>query len=358
MKKISKILLIIMVLVSTFTITNVRADDYFYGDDNVVISNPANHNIFGAGENVTLNEKVNGISFLGGLIVNINKESEYVFAAGNQINVNTNVTKDLFLAGNNISIKGDVGRDAYIAGNNIRVDGKIDGNLFIGGSIIDLSNTVIQGNVNTASATLILNENTEIVGKLTYDEDTYVSGLDKAKVGETEVQKVDVEVIDKEEVFKTKVINTVTNLFTTLASLVILFGVFPKLYKHITKKREASEYAGLGLRGAGILIALPIALIFALFLVVTIPLVFVCFALYGVSIYIGELLGIILLGQLILTKLFKAKDNKYLSMLIGSVLYVLIGLVPVCGGLFTLVINVIGIGLVLELFKKLHDYAK
>ena len=360
MKNIKKILLSLLVLVSLFTITNVRADNYVYGDDNIVINAPAKHNIFGAGNSVSLNEEIEGISFLAGNVININKQSEYAFVAGNQIVINANTVKDLFVAGNSITIVGDVGRDAYIIGNTVSINGTINGNLFIGGTLVDLSNATINGNVETACESIKLGDNTVIKGSLAVDNDTIVNKTDASSIGELKIREIEIDTVkvDEKDLFRSRVISLVTDLFMTLASLVILFAVFPRLYKFITKEREVKDIGNYALKGFGYLFLVPLAAIMAMMLVVTIPLSIAVLLLYVVAILLGSLLVPAYLGHVILTKLFKAKENMYLSFLVGSVFYVLVGLVPVLGGLFEFAVLIIGLGFVGELFNKLKDYAK
>ncbi len=360
MKNIKKIFLSLLVLVSLFTITNVRADDYVYGDDNVVINTPAKHSIFGAGNSVSLNEEIDGISFLAGNVVNVNKQSEYAFVAGNQITINANTVKDLFVAGNGITVAGDVGRDAYIAGSTVVITGTVNGNLFVGGSYVDLSNATVNGNVESSCATIRLNDSTVINGTLAVDKETIVNKTDGATIGELKVREISIPSarLDKKDLFRARVISLVTDLFMTLASLVILFAVFPRLYKFITKEREAKDIGNYALKGFGYLFLVPLAAIFAMALVVTIPLSIAVLLLYVVAILLGSLLVPAYLGHVLLTKLFKAKENMYLSFLVGSVFYVLVGLVPVLGGLFEFAVLIIGLGFVGELFNKLKDYAK
>ena len=360
MKNIKKVLLSLLVLVSLFTITNVKADEYFYSDDNVVISAPAKHSIFGAGNTVALNEEVDGISFLAGNLVNVNKESEYVFAAGNQVTVNANVTKDVFAAGSTVIVVGEVGRDAYLAGSTVTVKGTINGNLFVAGGFVDLSDVTINGNVESACDSITLSEKTVINGKLSYDNDTLLKDKENATVAEfneRELDLVNIEVNKKEQV-KARIISYVTDLFMTLACMVILFSVFPKLYKFVIREREAKEVGSTLLKGFAYLFLVPLAAIFAMCLVVPIPLSCAVLLVYIAAIIVGELLVPVYLGNLILTKLFKSKDNMYLSMLIGAVLIMLVGFVPVIGGLFEFLLLLLGLGFVGELFKKLKEYAQ
>lgn len=362
MKNIKKFLFSLLVLVSLFGIVNVRAENYVFADDNVVINSPANHSVFGAGDNVTLNSDIDGITFLAGNVVTVNKEAEYLFAAGNTITVNASVTKDLFVAGNTVIIEGSIGRDAYVAGNSVIIKGTVNGTLFVGGNSVNLTEVTILGDVESGGVNIVLGENTHVTGTFYYEDDSIVTGLDKATVGGAMEREITTKVTDLEysdKLFtKSRIISEVTSLFINLACSILLFALFPKLYKYLGKKREVEEVGKSALKGLAFLIILPIISVLSMILVVFLPLSIASLFIYVVSIIIGVFLGITYIGNLVLTKLFKAKDNMYLSVLIGSVLYTLLGLIPYVDFIYGTAVVLIGLGLVVELFKKLKESSK
>ena len=360
MKKFGRILLSLLIIVSMFSASKVFAEDsYVFADENVVISSEAKHSIFGAGNSVTLNSDIDGITFLAGNVITVNKESEYLFVAGNQVNVNTNVTKDLFIAGNNVVINGDVGRDAYIAASSVIIKGEVKGTLFVGGASVDLSNAKVLGDVKSSCATITLSENTEIVGTLSYETDTIPVGLDKAKVGNVNIyEPKDVVSISKEEIVRSRVISEVTTLFTTLACLVVIFALFPKLFDFITKERTGKDVCNAALKGLTYIFLVPLVAILSMMLIVVIPLSLSVLVLYVIGIYFGVLLATIYVGHLVLTKLFKGKENMFLSILIGGVLVELVTLIPYIDGIASFVIGIIGCGFVVDLFMKLREYSQ
>ena len=64
------------------------------------------------------------------------------------------------------------------------------------------------------------------------------------------------------------------------------------------------------------------------------------------------LYGSVVLGNLILTKLFKTKDNSYLAITVGVILIKLLGLIPSVGGYVYLIAILYGMGKPIELFKN------
>ena len=344
-------LLIIMVLCSVFSITRVDANSLFKAKDTLVVDKPINGTAFIAGNNIKLESSVNGISFVAGNNIKINHEQEYLFTAGNDIVLTEDVTKDLFLAGANIEIKGsNLKRDAYIAGGNITIDGNVLRNIYILGENIELSGTY-NGNVYINAGKLNLNKDTIINGTLKYNEDTIVTGL-------TDSIKVKTYHNREETTFINYLSSTISSFVRILIVALVLVYLFEKLLNKINKDTNNINLKEVLLnigKGLLILIGVPIVLLMLIITGIFTSLGIIGLALYLILIYISNILSAYVLAITINKKLIKKDTNNYVLVTFGLLAIYLLRIIPVIGGLISLISILFGVGyignIIIELKK-------
>ena len=345
--------LILVLCLSLVMSKNVYALKIVEAGDNVIQEGTYDSTRLAAGYKVESTANIDGVSFVAGNVLTLEGSSTYGAFAGNTITVKERVEKDLFIAGNGISLTEEafVGRDAYIAGNAIKISGTIERNLNVGGSAVNLSGAKIKGDAYVASEVVVLDENTVIDGKLTYNEDASISGLDKATVGTVKTKKM-----NKAEVVKPRFIDSI---YAFVISLVAAYIVMLVLFYLIPKSKEKLDLLKFDggtifktlLIGLGVLFLLPIVAIFALLTGFLTPLAFIAIMVYLVSVYLAELLSCYVVGNLLTTKMIK-KDNVYLALAIGILLLKLLSLIPTLGSFVTLIALLYGLGLVFDFIKS------
>ena len=106
--------------------------------------------------------------------------------------------------------------------------------------------------------------------------------------------------------------------------------------------------------GFGTLSLILIPVIFILLLTITfcIPLAILLLILYVLAIWLSSIFTGYLLGYVIWTKLMKKENNPLLTGLIGIVVLNLLGIIPYIGILITVISVMIGIGVILQQFKR------
>ena len=338
--------------ISLFAVSNVYALEVFNAGDNVIEEGNYESSRLVAGNRVNATATVDGISFIAGNEVILDGSSTYGFYAGNTLSMSGSIEKDLFIAGNGINILGDanIGRDIYVAGNGVKISGTVGRNLNVGASSVNLSGATINGDAYVASTLIVLDEKTVITGKLIYDEDASISGLDKATVGSVETKKMSNEQIVN--------YNPMTNVYSFIVSaiaafivMLVLFYLIPKSKDKLdTLKFDGSTLFKTLVIGLAVLFLLPFILVLAIFTGFLTPLALIFVVIYAVSIYLAYLLSYYVVGNLITTKLIK-KDNVYLSLAIGIVLVKLLMYIPVLGGFISLICLLYGLGLVFNFIK-------
>lgn len=343
-------MLVSILLVGLLTISNVNAVTVTDAGETITQEGEYESTRFIAGNKVKNKGNVNGLSFAAGNDVEIEGSDEYGFYAGNNIYVRGTIQKDLFIAGNNIVLEKDaiISRDAYIAGNNIEIKTNIARDLRVAASSIDIDGITINGDVYLSSKNIKLDKDTVINGKLSYPENADVEGLEDATIGKI----VKTKAINLEQSFKVKTINFCISLVASIITLVVLLYLLPKAKEKLNNiKINASEVVKSLCIGLAILICVPVVSIIALFTGVLTPIAIITLLVYGISVYLANLIFCYIIGNLINTKLFK-KESTYLSILCGVVIVRLIELIPYIGTIVLIIGMLYGLGLIFKYIKQ------
>ena len=351
MKKTTNFLMALLLsfIVAPLLATNVHAENYVKADNDFTSAETINHSFFMAGNNITSNDNVNGILFAAGNSLNTAGKSEYAAFAGNSVLITGTIEKDAFAAGNILRVeKATIGRDLYVAGNSITINSNLNGNVFAGGnSIVFGSDITINGNVKLSAESISFSGPITINGKLEYNDNATVTDLDRVSASETTTYHV--EEASKSSLF----VSTLTVALAGAASLtliaVIMLALFPKIYEGITKKSSAPALLKHLLVGLCSAIVIPTIAIIILLTIWGIPISIVFIVIYCLLLYLSEAFSGILLGNAIVTKLFKGKSNKYLEALIGIFLIALASIIPFAGAFISLIATFVGFGIIIEM---------
>ena len=298
------------------------------------------------GNNITSKNKVSGIDILLGNNVTFEGDSQYGVFLGNNINVKGNIANDGFIFGNVVKLDSDVvvNRDLIIFGSEVIVDGKINRDITIYASNVEV-NGEISGNVKIIAEQITVKGN--ISGILSYKEDAVIdiSGT----VNETEV--IAVEKVSIQD----KIWQFIVNYGGTLVIFVAIALVMPQIFKKIQKENKNITILNwFSLFGFGTLsiILVPFIFLLLLNLIFGFSLAILLLIIYVVAIWLSHIFTSYLIGYLIWKNLIKKEENIYLIGLIGISIVSLMTAIPNFGILISVVCVMIGMGLILQQFKK------
>lgn len=351
MKK-NKLLIIIFVMILMIpTLVSASNKGYVKMGDNVTVKRDVIHNFFAIGNSVTTRSNVDGISFVIGNNLKINDNSEYEFIVGNSININSNIEKDLFILGNSINItSSQVKRDIYILGSSVDISSNIEGNAFIMASSLVLDNMTIKGDLLLNSSAIMFGDNVIIEGNIKYNESSIISGIENVKYGSIEKYKIEKE--DKTSSLFNKLYSKFMSMLSLLLVGIILLLIIPNKNFKMNDKLSFKYVAKNLLIGLCILFVVPIISVFLLTTVIGLPLSLIILTIYLIAIYISQIFTSYYVGNVLLMKVFKFKDNKFISLLIGIVLIKLLSLIPVIGIFVNLLVLLLGLGLIYNCVRK------
>ena len=300
----------------------------------------------------------------------------FIFSAGN-VTIDSSIYGNVFVVASNVNIteNADISASVFCVSNTLTIDGSIEGsvysvsknftlneNAYIGTDLfltcnVPNINGSIERNANISSGDIIFSESAEISGDLNYTADKEVSipeNVVKGNVNYTKYQNED---------NKTPISQYIFDFIAFIVVAIILYVIFKFLKaKFIGESKEEftsnlPKYILYGILG---LIVPPIVFIILLMLNVTTALAFILLALYIIFMMIASSVTIIVLSQLIVEQLkdkIKLNDTAkiIISIIVLSIIYKLLKLIPTIGFIITLATVVIGLGIVIKDFIPVKD---
>ena len=300
------------------------------------------------GNYVENTSKVSGLDMTLGNTIKYEGESEYLLSAGNNIEINGTVKNDGFVFGNvvNFNENSVIERDLLVLANNVTISGTIKKDVTIYAATVNINGTIENVNVK-ANEIIIENAN---INNLSYNEDAVI------EIKDSEVNTTNLtEKLQSEVTIQDQIMNFIYNLGGILVIFLALYLLAPKLFKKIENNNAnitvLNVFSMFGF-GTLSLILIPVIFILLLTMVFCMPLAILLLILYVLAIWLSSIFTGYLLGYVILTKLIKKENNPLLIGLIGIVILNLLGVIPYIGILITVISVMIGMGIILQQFKR------
>lgn len=275
----------------------------------------------------------------------------FVCAKNVEVTNNANIGASLFCASDTLSINGNINGSVYAVSQNfnLKENSYIICDLFVASDTPNLGG-YIGRNAHISCSNIEFLENTNINGNLNYSSNNEINIPEKVVKGKVNYTKYE----DEENT--TSISQYIYSFISFIVVAIILYVIFRLLKaRFISESKEnfvnnLPKYILFGILG---LIIPPIAFVILLMLNVTISLAFILLALYIIFMMISSSVAIIAFSQLIVEKLknkIKLNDTAKLiiTIIILSIIYKLLQLIPTLGFIITLIIVVIGLGIFIK----------
>ncbi|MBI4003192.1 MAG: polymer-forming cytoskeletal protein [Nitrospira defluvii] len=331
--------------------------DYFAVGPHVEISGIVNGDLYAAGGEVLVDGTVNGD----------------VIVAGGKVILSGTVAQDARIAGAQVTISGTIGRNATIGGadvhltetaqvrenllaggGNVQLAGHIGKDARIGAAKVTVSNE-IERDLAVAAESVRLTSKATVGGKLRYWSETAPSIDEGATVRGAITRRLLPEGWTVESarrgILGMRVMATVVSFLSTLILGLVLLRVYPLFTRRVTATIRERPGSSLGW-GTVALVAIPIVAVSFLVTLFALPIGVILLALYVPMVYLARVYAITCLGQFLLRR---QSDPSSLAwpFVAGLVLYSMLSLIPVVGGLLTLLTLLFGLGALLMTKQEL-----
>jgi hypothetical protein len=292
-----------------------------------------------------------------------------LMVAGRQVKITSNVKGDAYVAGRDVEVTGNIDGDLVVAGMNVTISGKVLKNLIMaGGQIIITDSATIGGYVLTGgnkvdllgdfsgpvrlgAGTLVVGQKAIINGSLEADVNKSEIASDSKITGEKNIRihEVKKQEVNRNEIKQIGYAGKIISFLSKLLILLVFVKLFGQRFKQIDIK--GSFWSAMG-NGLLLLVEVPLLFLILLVTVIAAPLSMIILNAYLLTVYLSSIVVSILIGTYIAEKI-NLKTNIYLNGIFGLMLITLIKLIPMVGGLVSLIIFLLGTGVV---FKSLKIY--
>jgi len=331
--------------------------DYFAFGPHVEISGTVHGDVYAAGGEVLVDGVVDG-----DLIV-----------AGGDVTLSGKVAQDARVAGGNVTISGQINRNATLGGGSVHLtdSAHIEGNLLVGAGNLQLAGLIdrdarigagnvtlsnkIGGDLAVAAAAIRLTSKASVGGHFRHWSDEAPSIDEGATVLGT-VTKHEIPEVFKGEEFRRgfagmKLGAGAVSVASTLILGLLLLRIYPVFTPRVASTIQEQPWVVLGVGGA-LLLGVPLLILLCMVSVLGIPIGLMLGAMYLVTMYLGRVFVMLWLGQRLLGLVSDSPSMAW-AFVTGLVCYFIVSVIPLVGGLVTMLTMVAGLGAILITKKEL-----
>ncbi|HLC44688.1 MAG TPA: polymer-forming cytoskeletal protein [Patescibacteria group bacterium] len=317
------------------SVTIPVAGDLMLASKDVTVDSPVAGDVLVLGRNVSINNTIGGS----------------VRSLAQTVHIDGRVERNITIAAQNIEItrESNVLGSVYAAGGSVAIAGNIEGSVWIWSRSVIITGKV-QGNLRINAKQIRFENGAEVEGTVTYQSPTIPQVADSAKLGK---------VVRSEDdwfpgVFhRTPVVRFLLafiHLLSLLLAAFVLWKIFPRIVSGLVDKRE-DRYRQALLSGAISLLVVPVGLGILAITIIGLPLSILGFLIWGIMLYFGSITGFLFLGASVLEYAHQGDPGGVFplrALLVGIVIAVLVGFVPVLGEIFQLLVWLWGYGTLLD----------
>lgn len=312
---------------------------YLVGD-RILVNTDVTGDLFGMGSylliNGTISEDLNIMGSKIDLLGTIGGDSRII---GSEIFVDGVIFKEALLIGQMIVLEKNtkIGNDAYLMGNVIKVNGEFSKDVFIEGENVYF-NGLVNGDLKLKASSLELGPDTLIVGNLKITDNLeFNKTLVTGKITKITQEEWNSQEKESQPSFLDYVIGFVMILILGLAFILI-----PKEYSKSVRVTSGQRPFHSFIIGLITIVVIPLVIFVLLMTVVGMPLGILLGLIYIGLLILAIPVGASFLGGLILG-IFRL-SSKYSKIVLGSIIFVALTLVPIAGSIIILISGIIGFG--------------
>ena len=353
---------LLVILLMTFTAVLVLAFNARSGDIVTIASGEViDGDLYVAGGTIIIDSTINGDLIAAGRTIMVNGTvNGSIIAAGQTININGEVSHAVRIIGETLNIGGTIGRDLLVAGREFSMTStsEIGGDLLLGADTARIDG-LIKGDINSGVNSLTVASTANIQGKLNYISKKEANIQSGAQIRGTITHKLPDVPDVKKRLGAGRLWWIVIGFLMAFVLGIIVVLLAPRRVKAVTESIRTHPWASLGW-GAVILISTPIVALIVCITVIGLPLGLIALVLYAIAIYLTQLFVGLLIGQLIIGAFRRVETKAALvgALALGLAILRLLKLIPFVGFFFVLATVLFGLGAILVSERKLRVEAQ
>jgi hypothetical protein len=326
-------------------------DDVYLAGGSVTSAGTVTGDAVAAGGNVVINGPVGAdVMAAGGNVTILSNVGDDVRAAGGNVIVQGSVGGDVIAAGGQVTLQGSVGGDAAIGGGTIRIEGPIEGDVHIGGGKVYID-APINGTVTVEADTLTLGHNAALKG-ITYRASKELVREDGAVISgpiNYTPRPARASPAAAAALFSAFALGK----FLSLLACSLLVGLLLRRYSRQIVERVAERpLLELG-RGLLTFAALPVISVILLITIIGIPLGILGLIGFVALLIVGWIVTPIIIGSFVYNFARGVWEVNWLTILIGAILYTILGFIPFLGSLAQFLLMLLALGAITAIKLRL-----
>lgn len=354
---------------------DVIDDDLYVAGSRIVINGTVNGDVLAAGETIIVDGTINGSIIAVGGTIEVNGEVTHsvrviganviiagviggdLAAAGGEIDVRdtADIGRDVIFGAGSMFIRAPVARDIRGAGGDIVIGNYVGGDVELGIDSFVISRMTDSDKENDIAVdTLLIEPGADIKGNFTY------ISKNEAQISETAV--IEGQIFHKTPQVREPIIPDIGVWGRIIAFLMVLvlgiaiILIIPRRSLAVAASIKRRPLPSLGW-GALILFATPFAILITFITVIGIPVGILGVVLYGIAIFISQLIVGLFIGYLIIGSFSKVESRGTLvaSLTLGFAILTLVKLIPYLGPFIWLATVLFGIGAMAVSQKTIRD---
>ncbi|MGE5396497.1 MAG: hypothetical protein ACM3MK_03050 [Chitinophagales bacterium] len=336
---------------TTVSADQIIDDDLLMATQDATFDGTVNGDLLIFAQNVIVNGTVNGdlIVFCSNLTIN-GQINDDVRGAVETARLNGQVAGNFSMAGSHLYLenRAQIGGNVTIAGDTITVLAPVQGSVTSYSRAVEIASAVGK-NVKPYAERVTISPGADIAGNLIYTSNEPASISPEAKIAGEVTHKYPPKTKEtsKTDSAASKVVWFLVSLVSCLLIWFVWRLVSEDSFEDTGRELLNSPWATVGW-GMLLFFVVPIACLILLVTVIGIPLSLIAFVAYLISIYIGRIIVGSWLGHLAAEK-FSSQgmlDNPYLMTILGILIVMLLGQIPILGFWIRWLVGAIGLGCV------------
>ncbi|WP_267646291.1 bactofilin family protein [Halolamina litorea] len=294
-------------------------------------------------------ETVDGLEGVAGTIVVRGTVTGDVSGAAGTIRITETGTVEgnVQAAAGTVIVAGTVEGDVQVGAGSFDLTdtGTVVGNLDVGAGAVTVDGAV-EGDVQAAGTSVRIGPNADVGGEFRYDAETFERGPGATVAGGVVRDPSLGGATDGfVSISVPSWVDDVYSFFADLVLGIVLLLAFPR-FSETVADRTIDGAASAGVIGLVALVGVPILLVIALITIVGIPFALVGIVLFALSLWVGSVYGQYAVGRWALS--VTESESRWVALFAGVLGFLVIGLIPIVGGLAEFIVLLLGLGALLS----------
>ncbi len=315
--------------------------DLYVGGGSIFVDGTVNGDILAVGGNMLIQGTVHNVRVAGGNVTIDGTIGGNVTAVGGNISIaqGVKIPESLVAAGGQISMLGSTGKGATLASGQTTIGNTIGGDMLAAGNVTLTPGARVNGNLTYWSGQKATIENGAVVtGQIVQHIPAKHSQPHAASAG---------------TIFAGTLLFGLISLISSLIIGILFIQLLPVFSQDTIATIRSHPWLSLGV-GVLVAIVVPVALFFIFLTIVGIPIALLLLVVYGVFAYISKIFVALFLGVWVLERTNTSKPYLIWALLLGLIIYEILGIIPLIGWFVGIIFWFIGLGGLLITYKNVY----